>query len=334
MTGLGSATWGALLHNCNFKDASLQGLDAADTWQTIGSFDFSSTFSTLPYLAPVDGAVTGPYLRPNPAGVAGSPRYIHENELVGGMVRITASGELYKIARNTSGFWTPNTAKQPAIFLDGWDTSEPTTGTMTIIAPSCCILMHGLAQTEYRQWRITIPAQDTVEGYFEVGACVIGPVYVFGQRYSWGRVETLSPNTSLYTDRAGYRYSVVDAPSRRAVSFAWTDPVIENDLYESSLDPDYLTIGTTASSAHAVATRADTHTLLKGLIDRLDGPSVPVVYLPRIKYSSGASAQTITSPEAFVYGRIVSEVSTSVELGNELDSEVRQISEIRIEEEI
>ena len=333
--GLGSSAWGVALLGINFAAATWEGYTAAGAWETILSLDASTGLSSLPYRVAVRGTVRGPYLTVDTGGSGSAGRYIHENELAGGTVAIGSAR--FKILRNTSGTWSTTAGKKPVLFLDPdtWDTATATTGTCSIWAPSMVGIKHGLGSTEYRRLRLTIATQTTVDDDFRIGQLIMGPVVGFGRRYSYGRTWTMEPGAEVVDLTGGARASTVAAPARRVATFAWSDGVATRQLYADTVDPDYITAGSSSGVAHALATRDDLHTLLEGVLARDDvaGGHLPVVFLPALTYLGASSSEIITDPHRFLYGRVVSSVSMSMPIGTEEDTEIVQVGEIRVEGE-
>lgn len=333
--GLGSSTWGIALLGVNFAAAEWEGFTSAGSWTSILSLDGSTGLSSLPYRVAVRGTTRGPYLTVDTGGSGSAGRYIHENELAGGTVAIGSTR--FKIIRNTSGTWSTSAGKKPVIFLDpeGWDPATPTTGTCSIWAPSMVGIKHGMGSTEYRRLRLRVTVQDTADGDFRIGKLIVGPVVGFGRRYSYGRTWTMEPGGAVVDLSGGARASVVAAPARRVASFAWSDGIPTRQLHADTLDPDYITAGSSSGVAHALATQNDLHTVLEGVLAREDvaGGHLPVVFLPAMAYVGSSSSEVITDPHRFLYGRIVSSVSMSMPIGTEEDTEIVQVGEIRIEGE-
>ena len=333
--GLGSSTWGIALLGVNFAAAEWEGYTSAGSWTTILSLDGSTGLSSLPYRVAVRGSTRGPYLTVDTGGTGSAGRYIHEDELAGGTVAIGSAR--FRIVRNTSGTWSTAAGKKPVIFLDpaGWDPATATTGTCSIWAPSMVGIKHGMGSTEYRRLRLRVTVQDTADGDFRIGKLIVGPVVGFGRRYSYGRTWTMEPGGTVVDLSGGSRASVVAAPARRVASFAWSDGIPTRQLYADTLDPDYITAGSSSGVAHALASRNDLHTVLEGVLARDDvaGGHLPVVFLPAIAYAGSDSSEIITDPHRLLYGRIVSSVSMSMPIGTEEDTEIVQVGEIRIEGE-
>ena len=100
--------------------------------------------------------------------------------------------------------------------------------------------------------------------------------------------------------------------------------------------PDWVK-GYNNAAGGVVATVADGPWLLHGLIDALDGPVVPVVYLPSV--ATNAESAQILDPNRMLFGRVV---SRSVRIENETGSEwlgdnlgeVVTATALRIDEEL
>lgn len=333
---LGQTSWGLALLKANFQTATLDySGDEGATWTTLLDIDRGAEFTDIPYALANTGTTTGPYVTVDTGGTGGADRFIHENELSGGIIIL--DGVPMRIIRNTSGLWSTDTGKKPVIFVneDDFGAGVAETGLATIVPPDSVHMMHGLGDVFATHLRLTIPTQTTATGYFELGQLVLGPVYLFGRRYSFGRTVKLSHGTNLTTGSSGMRFASEQYAARRAVTFAWVDGIHDQNLYLGS-EPSYVTIGTTDSWDQANAALEAVHSDLSGLYSRLNGPAVPVVYLAHIpSQNANPPVQTdITEKGLFMYGRIQGELNLSTVLGTEGMNEVWRIGEITIEEEL
>jgi len=189
--------------------------------------------------------------------------------------------------------------------------------------------------------RLRIPAQTTYEGYLEIGTAVIGSVAVFGRQHSRGSMRSIAPNTEISTQRSGTRRASVHGKSRRSAEMSWADSVDIAELQSAAPAPDYMStmfgsLGTDPHRAHAAFN--DGPTLIRGVLERLDGASVPVVYLPRIPatdFDSGVVTTKIADRNRMLMGRIVS-TKYRVEnvIGDDGFDEVVTGTTIRIDEEL
>tara|TARA_R100000655_G_C2977714_1_gene191335 strand:- start:1059 stop:1496 length:438 start_codon:yes stop_codon:yes gene_type:complete len=145
----------------------------------------------------------------------------------------------------------------------------------------------------------------------------------------------MATNTELFTATGGQRRAVRRGPVRRSVEFSWQDPIDVSQLADANPSPDYIL--TTGGSAK-VASVGDTPFLVQGLLARLQGSMVPVVYLPKLPTGNG-NAYTIKDRNRFLYGRIVSaEHRIENQIGDEWTGsnagETVTATAIRIEEEV
>ena len=158
-------------------------------------------------------------------------------------------------------------------------------------------------------WRLVASSQTTPDNDIRVGSWWLGPVFAFGWRHSWGRVLRTVPGVDrqLRRDRVSRKRKLHDP--YRTVRFAWTDGIDVTDMEGVDPDPDYLTASTTGG-ALPVATWDDVPYMVEGLIRRLDGPLVPLVYLPRIprSTSAGTDVTVFRRRQDFIAAELVTEV--------------------------
>ena len=73
-----------------------------------------------------------------------------------------------------------------------------------------------------------------------------------------------------------------------------------------------------------------------GLLDRIDGPGLPVVYIPKIDFSQAGTPQF--DPRQYsrgaIYGRTTSPITLETVLGSEEKDEVYRVNTIEIEAEL
>lgn len=188
----------------------------------------------------------------------------------------------------------------------------------------------------YSAYRIKIgAAQGTVEGYYEIGAIVIGPLFLFADSYAWGRSIETTANTELTEDRDWTTHSRVLGPDRRVVEFGWTDPVDEFAYGATSPNPDYIKTTTTAGSLPS-GSKGATIRQMEGYLRQLDGADTPVVYFPEIVKSTlqADDDRVYNRRDQFVYGRIVSKVRRDTVMGTEGVDELVRLTKVTIQEEV
>lgn len=343
--GFGAAEWGCAVLGANFPAWKLQGKDNAGTWQTLIDATVNDDFLQLPYRLAFGATNAGAYVTVDLDGTAAqAARYIHENELAGATVRfrdVPTVGNLYfRVARNTSGYWSISTGKKPVLFLEGFsgDYLEET-GTLDIWPQNSIGIVRALGSTEYNKIRFVIVQSETVDNQYRIGKLIIGPVYVFGRQYSKGRVLTRTANTLVNYTTGGASNAVVLGPTRRTVEFGWFEGIDQTQIYtvDSSHEPDYVITGDENDLEYVSAARNDTPTGLDGLYTRLAGGNLPVVYIPNLPYDD-TEDQWVSSDgksnAGFVYGRVQGDVKVTTVLGTEQDAEVAQIAAIQIVEEV
>lgn len=308
---------GIYLDGINWRLGSIEYWDGA-AWQSSVTLDAATDRTGLPFTR-TDGLVT-------PSSTAHTAEhYIERGELAEATVDL-GSNVYRKVADNTAGLWTNATTKKPAVHLTGQQAGDPTTGTCNIWSPRVLAIQHKLP-TQVQGIRLTINAQTTADGYFTLGAFVVAPVVIFGNDTSWGRALTLEPNVEVVTSREGARRSQKVGPARRAVEFAWADGVDAMHVQGKTPDPDYLTLD---PSAAPLALRGEAM-LMRDLVDTIDGPVDPVVYLPSV---TGPSNYNEIRRQEYLYGRIMGGVRMEQVQGLEGEDEVFRIATITVEEEL
>lgn len=227
------------------------------------------------------GGIAGPFL---------------ENMLTGCRWIDSVGGTPYKIVGNRSGHWRSGGVKSyvpTRINLDTYG-GLGTGGAGQIYSDRGLFITQLLTSTNTLTFRI--PAQVTLEDYFEVGVLAIGRVIVHGQQYGRRSVEGMS-GVERIEGRYGSTRSRRLLPERRAVEYGWADGVDTARLYGGlSAPPDYVTLGYTSAPPIAIH-RADVPTQTEAIIRR-HGKRCPVVYAPQIVQP--ASAPTTTTPVSIV----------------------------------
>ena len=321
---------GVHLSGINFRTAYLEGWNGS-SWVAISTIDAGADLNGLRFDR------SGDTIYPTTTGAQYSAdRYLQLDELTGSYAVFDPGGgsmATRKIAHNSEGGWAnPATPKSAELHIDGDASTLPASGDFEIWESAVTAIGYG-SVAAYDKYRLRIPVQVTAEGYFKIGACIIGPVLYFGTDYSWGRSVSLTPNNEITTGRSGDRIVEELGPPRRLVEFAWAEGWDITKISGTSPGSyDHIT----ADSAHPVGVRQDA-TILEGMLRRSRGAAEPVVYLPRIvPDDSGSPGQDrqILGRDRHMYGRIVSQVTRQAILGDEGVNEVQTINAISIEEEI
>lgn len=325
--------WCVYVAGANWRTASLY----ADNTGTVKlcDIDLSAGLTGLRYVRTRDLVYPGAVL------ATSAEHYLHEQSLVGAYVDF-GGGVVRKIAHNGGGAWMSSTSQsyaQVRVRLDSYDAGDPTAGTCALRMPRGVTLFEGMPSTNTLMLRID--AQDTEENYLTLGTLLIGRVRWFGRQYSRGRAIQVVPNYALTETRGGARMGRKLGPTRRAVELSWDDGIDTSQIAAAGTGtaPDYWDIG--YSGARPLANPADTAMTLAGVIDAAGGATLPAVLLAGVPAQSTAFSQIRqTNPEAFLYGRLMTEslridADASV-MGDELRSpgEMVTVATVRLEEEV
>jgi hypothetical protein len=318
--------------NVNFKRAALEyriggAWVPVTTIQLFRVFNFSRNGHTI-----------------RPLGGDSGGFYAYYNEFKGLKFEFNPDGqssEVATISRNSEGVaYTGTNAKPATIFLDPetFDhTTAPASGVahvwfrnITVLVPRSEIPFEGI--------RLNLCPTGTrpPEGYYEAGQIIPGPVAVFGWDYSRERNITKTPNVEINTLRDGTRHAYKAGEPRRRVRFSWAEGVDVTQLrteWGGATDPDYVKIAATGTPA---ALRSDGELLMWGLLDRIDGPGLPVVYIPKIDFSQNGdpSYDPRQYARGAIYGRTMTPVTMETVLGSEEVDEVYRLNSVTIEEEL
>jgi len=321
-TAFGDSSYGIAVHGINWKTGRLRGWTGA-AWVTIVDLDSAIDFPSCSYTRTGNRITVNTGAGPFNSG----GRWIHYDEFAGGTMDL-GSGKLRKIRSNTEGAWVTSTTKRPTFILEGVDGTEPASGDCVIWATSAVALIHENTAV-YQRYSLEILTHSTVDGYFETGSTIIGPVVFFGQRYSWGRNQALERALTMSQTRDGHRRVRKDAPDRRVISAAWTEGVNQGTIDGASPDPRYIAM---KAGGVPVAALGDQPTLVEGLTRRLAGRLG--VLIARIDDAPAGDKTQLAGREQYVLGRLLANVESSVNLGDEGRDELTVISGLQWSEEV
>ena len=325
-----SSAIGLHLNEINFKTAYLEGYNGS-SWISIGTVNTTADYTGLQY------ALTGNIVRPGGTATYSAKRYVGLEELRGSYAVFnpgSGSESIHAINHNSQGSYSAVSgtahAKSAELEVAGDVSAVSATGTLEIREKQATLIAYEAAAA-YQKYRLRIPVQDTAEGYFKIGSCLLGPLLVFGQDYSWGRTVAMTANQEITTGRAGDRLVEELAPVRRQVQFAWTEAWDALPIGgDSPTSFDHLTIG----SSTGVAVRSDP-TIMAGALLRQRGAKEPTVYLPRIPHMvPNTFTAMVLGQDRHIYGRIVSPVTQQTVLGDEGTNEAIVVNQIVIDEEL
>ena len=264
---------------------------------------------------------------------------VRENEFAGGTWYAEPGGIGRRIVGNTAGTWSRTTTHQQArLILESVDdVGDPTSGATGIIVPPQAVIIGPSTQaTTIDAVRIKIAKPDgstdcePPDRVWRIGYAAPMRVLPHADEYDWGRViETRSP-TDL-TDMPGHvRRSRVTGPARRIVSVAWADGPVDTSL------PDVTSFSTSgwspAYTAGPLASTGNTPWQVESLVAALDGPDKPMLYLPRVAFTS--TVNVLNRRHELVHMRLTTPVRLEVVQGTEGSDEVIRVATITGEEEV
>ena len=259
----------------------------------------------------------------------------------------TQAPSLNTIQSNSGGVFedTGNT-KSPVIIFDESASGNPSAGDGQIWSKDLVVYVPDDVTTTYQKIKLEIPVDvpgvggsatnTTVSGNWEIGIAIWGHVAVFGTQYSNGHIREISPNTELFTSTGGQRRAVERGPARRAAEFSWVDPLDISAVGDTTPSPDYIAINDDTDKI--IASKENAAFLVQGLLSRLQGSVVPVVFLPSVS-TSLSSPSVIYDRHRVLYGRVVT-ASHRIEnqIGDEWigggEGEAVTVTALRIEEEV
>jgi len=321
---------GLYLERFNFRHAEIEYHDGSG-WVSLGSVDLAAA-SGLSW-----SRAGGRILARNNGSAS---RYFSENELAGGYFIDSSSGRLWSVSSNSGGRFlsvsSGETGQKARIELAETVSGDPTSGTDGAILPPKILitLPVSLIGTEFRSIRLTPDSTDSAPGdpdsgedYYQIGSAVVGSLFVFPRKYSWGRVSETQLQGDQYRARSGQLQAVSRRGSPiRAVEFSWNDGQDERGLTLSQTP-------VLEFASETVATPAASLRDLAGALERI-GRDRPVVYIGRLESDNFDTIPLSVSlpPSDLLYGLLASETWRADTVLGEEGSEVRRGGTIRIEE--
>jgi hypothetical protein len=297
---------------------------STNTWSTVVTIDMAEGLDW----GANNWIRTGATIRAAGTDATATQTYLEPNELAGATLEF-ASSKLRRIARNTEGS-TRGTldGRKTVITFEGADNTEATS-TVRFWMPNAVVWWNNLGVAA-QGWRLRIPAQDTVDGDLRVGSLVWCNVHAFGTPYSFGRALGQEHGVQVVEaeDRT-YRTRTL-APSRRSVTIGWSDGVPTCNASGESPDPDYVKLSS-SSGARPVASSFDLPMTLRGLAEQVNGPALPVVYLPRLE-KGPPDATVLNRRRDFLVGVIDGDIRLDTVQGSENENEFIRVAQLTIEE--
>lgn len=322
-TRLGADVVGLHLSNINFLDFRIERRDVGtSSWvvmQTVQNKIGPFTFRRDGASVTVSAGTSGPYMT------------LHE--MAGWRIKLDGGGEsvvFRKIRTNSEGSLTTKTTKTCVIMLEDVDSTDPTTGTATVIPDSvCCVIdTQGAIGSA---WGLRINTQTTREKYFQIGSFSFGRVAVLGKQYSRGREITFTPAVETFDQSDGIRRTRDTGTGFREFSISWSEGVDTSEFWSANPDPNYikLTAGGTPCAA-----QWDVPFFMQGLNALTNGAETPMVYLPQIYL--GGSTWVFNRKHDHIYCALDDEVTITNVLGDEFagspTGEVFRVSKLTFRE--
>tara|TARA_R110001606_G_scaffold396811_1_gene571689 strand:+ start:20870 stop:24103 length:3234 start_codon:yes stop_codon:yes gene_type:complete len=320
---------GLHLEGINWRTGSLSGFNiSTGLWEVIATIDAATRQTGLRF------KLVGDTYAVDYAAGAFNNRYLDRGELDGATFAWSPA-DTRKIIKQTQGVLSNSANSQSPLIKLAITGGEPANPTVDLWSPQVTVVAH-YQQVVYTKLKLVIDAnQKTHLGYYTIGQMVLGPLHLFTQDYSWGRIQESQPNTELVTYRDGSRSSFQRGDSRRSVQFGWLEGVDTSSLQGTAPSPDWVK-STSTALASSVGYRGDIPSLLVALNEETAGAHVPLVYLPSIPAGTPDTLHLQGKSKA-LYGRMIGGITQDTLVGEEASSaagEVIKVSNIKIEGEL
>lgn len=318
----GAPLYGLWLDGINWRTGELQAY-VGGAWTKVADIDASEPFGVLAYTR--EGAT----ILPN----AVDDHQITGQELVGWDWRPFTGNIVRRIKGNRGGRWATGAAAGPRVrvHVDKVDPTDPTSGSCRLSSRSICVVFDHLAADTASGWRVVIDAQDTVEGFFEIGTMSLGPVWVSGQVPDWGRVIDQRLGTAYAVRQDGSATGVRQSPAGYAVDVAWTAGVDTRQQHDGTLEPTYVQTST-ASGVAGAATWSGTVYDLQHELDALG--ELPLVYLPKLDGDVVSGVRTLTRWFELYPARVAEGLTITSAYGDEGLDETFTVGTMTLEPEL
>jgi hypothetical protein len=314
----------AMAFNANVREFAVE-TGAAGVWTTRATAYAYADFDGLDFVR------TGRVVSVDTGSTQKAARYLFRAAHAGDTLDLDSGTTLRKITANSSGAWTDSTTVRPEIQFTGATGSEPSSGTARIWRRDFGVIYAAASPAGVDQIRIRIPAHTTADGYYQIGALILGPLVLFGKPTDRGYAREVRTNVEVSTRRDGVRRAQQIGPARRALEVAWTEGFDDlSDLQRSSPVPDWV-----GNNGLPVASHRGTTEDVIGAVEQIGGALRTVVYLGRVDSLSGTSVQALTMPGSYLYGRVMTDtLRTEQVTGTESKDEAQRLNRVTIEGEV
>ena len=291
---MGNSVLGLGAFNCNLESLNLLGWNVGGgVWDTVASLTSIQGFDPLAWLR------AGFEVRPDDSQANVGEHYIWRSEHIGDTFNLGVGEDaLKRIVGNTEGAWRVDGSgvakvKQPTLFLEGHGFvggEAGSGGAGSIRVRNFAGVVREYAG-KYQRWALEIPAQKTVDGYYQIGSVVFGDALVLGQQYDLGWRVVRERRLTEQERRDGSRAFRRDGPQRREIQLAWVETALQVAQEQAANpDPNYRALGTAAG--FPVASRGDVLRAVEGALEASDGPAVPVMFIGRVERRGGGAGAT------------------------------------------
>lgn len=317
--------WGLYLDGANFQSCTFEGWDGA-AWNVLGTLSLAIG-SGLKYTR------KGEVVSCDVTGGSACADFIARDALRGAIWKGGVGTSPRYIRTNSGGRWTPGAlvkTTRPTIILDTFAVADASAGSAgAIVSQRGCLLIRTL--TAYSRYALRIPAQATPDGYFTLGAAVIGPVAWLGS-YDYARQTGVITNIDTVEAGNGSRRKRKLGKPRRYAQISWTDGIETSNVHDSV--PDYVD---SYSNGQHLGGPAQVATDITGIVMAND--ISPVVYLPQVDVPATAATTVITAADLMLYATIETDtLQTDVVVGEEHTGggrgELVRVGTVRLEEQL
>lgn len=292
---------GVHLTGINFQNVLIE-IHNGSTWSTGATVDNS-----------VGGAINFTRVGASIHSTQTNGPYLHLNECDGWSVLLDdGAGNVVqrRIKSNGDGVLANTTSKKAYLTIDGVKTTDPSSGTMTLIPSSVTIIMN---VNELSGFRLKINTQKTNEGYFEIGTMVAGPLVIAGPQYGRGRTIQIESNVIENVASNGTLYSTSRGKDGRVVRIAWTDGVDTSSLNAPQAAPNHYDLYT----GQPIAVNGSAPTAMMGLIQYVKSSQNAIVYLPML--TTNPSGEIVLNR---YHNQILTTIGTEIQIDHVIGDEL------------
>ena len=322
-SAVGAPLYALWLGGINWRFGSLQRYTGS-TWVSVATIDAAEAFGNLSCTR------TGATIVP----ASDTTHQIAGQELVGWDYReLAPPGVVRRITSNRGGRWATGTSAGPRarLMLNKVDDTEATSTDAVLSARNACIVFEHDPSVAVAGWRLVIDIQDTVEGFFEVGSMMLGPVWVSGQPTDWGRRTEQILGTAYRRQQDGAIQAAHPTPAAMSVEVAWTGGVDSRQFHNGTTEPTYIETTSTAGIEGAATWAATVYDLQHELAAL---GSHPVVYLPRIEYDAASDTRTLTRWYDYLLAHVPRGLRITHAVGDEGTDETMTVGTLTLEPEL